>query len=192
MPEDADTPNAANYSVRGEIARGGMGSILEAEDRKLQRTVAMKVMLLDADAGEEEKDRFVREATVLAKLANPNIVPIYDMGRDAEGRWFYTMKLVKGRTLLSILAALRDGDSEVRVNIDKSKVTDAAILADFPDLEEIYISPTATNVERLRPLKKLRYLSLLWNSDAKRPAQTAKEFWKEHDAAKAKKAGGKQ
>ena len=71
-------------------------------------------------------------------------------------------------------------------------MTDADILADFPDLEEIYISATATNVERLRPLKKLRYLSRLWNSDAKRPAQTAEEFWTEHDAAKATKAGGKQ
>ncbi len=99
-----------HYSVGGEIARGGMGNILEAEDRTLGRSVAMKVMKLDAAADIGARARFIREATVLARLEHPNIVPIHELGRDAEGRLFYTMKLVHGRTLQAILKGLREHD----------------------------------------------------------------------------------
>ncbi|MEO6754853.1 MAG: serine/threonine-protein kinase, partial [Chthoniobacteraceae bacterium] len=101
-----------SYAVGGEIARGGMGSILEAEDRKLGRKVAMKVMRLDASSGEDARGRFVREATVLARLEHPNIVPIHELGWDAENRLFYTMKLVQGRTLQAILNGLKAGDAD--------------------------------------------------------------------------------
>ncbi len=93
-----------------EIARGGMGAILEATDQSLDREVAMKVML---DAGESDqvaRQRFLREALVLARLSHPNIVPIHELGRDEQGRRFYTMKLVKGRTLQAILTAIKKGD----------------------------------------------------------------------------------
>jgi serine/threonine protein kinase/WD40 repeat protein len=98
------------YAVGGEIARGGMGSILEAEDRKLRRKVAMKVMRIEASASEDARGRFVREATVLARLEHPNIVPIHELGWDAENRLFYTMKLVQGRTLQAILDGLKARD----------------------------------------------------------------------------------
>src|SRR6266446_9764088 len=93
-------PDALVPHVFGhEIARGGMGSILEAEDCKLPRTVAVKIILSHINADEEQKRRFVNEAAMLAKLAHPNIVPVYDLARDAEGHVYYSMKLVKGRTL---------------------------------------------------------------------------------------------
>ncbi len=89
------------------IAKGGMGAILEASDCKLGRTIAVKVMLSEAGVSEAQKQRFIQEAAVLARLAHPNIVPVYDLGLDAEGELFYTMKLVKGRTLQHILDELR-------------------------------------------------------------------------------------
>ncbi|MBI3881640.1 MAG: protein kinase, partial [Verrucomicrobia bacterium] len=98
------------YEVGHEIARGGMGSILEAEDRKLGRKVAMKVMKLESSASDYARTRFVREATVLARLEHPNIVPIHELGWDADNRLFYTMKLVQGRTLQAILNGLKEGD----------------------------------------------------------------------------------
>ncbi len=105
-------PPSASYSVGGEIARGGMGSILEAQDRKLGRKVAMKVMRLNAAASESARARFIREATVLARLEHPNIVPIHDLGWDSEGRLFYTMKLVQGRTLQAVLNGLKRSDAD--------------------------------------------------------------------------------
>lgn len=98
---------ADNYKVGSEIARGGMGSILEAEDCKLKRVVALKVMLLDASTDASTRQRFLREAEVLAMLAHPNIVPIHDIVWEDGLPLFYSMKMVKGRTLQHILTALQ-------------------------------------------------------------------------------------
>ncbi len=101
---------ADNYQIGHEIARGGMGSVLEAADSKLKRTVAVKIMHLDAAADVSARQRFLREAEVLAQLAHPNIVPIYDIVWEDGLPLFYSMKMVKGRTLQAILNALRDHD----------------------------------------------------------------------------------
>ncbi len=103
---NADTP----YRPGREIARGGMGAILDAHDSKLGRSVAMKI-LLRQQAGEEEKMRFLQEARVLGQLAHPNVVPVHDLGTDEHGRLFYTMKLVQGVTLHDILQLVKAGDA---------------------------------------------------------------------------------
>ncbi|MCD6050118.1 MAG: Serine/threonine protein kinase-related protein [Verrucomicrobia bacterium] len=98
---------AGHYTKGAEIAKGGMGAVLEANDQLLGRTVAMKVVRHDIGDSESIRLRFIREATVLARLEHPSIVPIYEMGRDAEGRLYYTMKKVEGRTLQAILDDLK-------------------------------------------------------------------------------------
>jgi serine/threonine protein kinase/tetratricopeptide (TPR) repeat protein len=101
-------PDASVPFVFGRrIAQGGMGAILEASDCKLGRTIAVKVILSEVECSADQKQRFIQEAAVLGKLAHPNIVPVYDLGRDSEGQLFYTMKLVKGVTLQDILNDLR-------------------------------------------------------------------------------------
>ncbi|MEQ1862137.1 MAG: WD40 repeat domain-containing serine/threonine-protein kinase, partial [Chthoniobacteraceae bacterium] len=104
------TSGADNYVLGAEIARGGMGYILEAEDVKLKRTVAAKLMIFDSDTDEGIKQRFLREAEVLALLSHPNIVPIHDIVWEDGVPLFYTMKRVNGRTLQAILADLRKED----------------------------------------------------------------------------------
>ncbi len=99
-----------SYRPGREIARGGMGAVLDTQDEKFQRAVAMKVMLRGTN--EEGRRRFLQEARVLGQLAHPNIVPVHDLGVDAQGRLFYTMKLVKGVTLRAVLDALKAGDRE--------------------------------------------------------------------------------
>ena len=89
-------PLTGEYTLVREIARGGMGQIYFGEDPQLKRHVAVKVSSV-SEAGEDP--RFSKEAEVLAQLAHPNIVPIHNIGVDAQGRPFYSMKLVKGRTL---------------------------------------------------------------------------------------------
>jgi serine/threonine protein kinase/tetratricopeptide (TPR) repeat protein len=90
-----------HYEIKGEFARGGMGRILLAQDRRLGRTVAIKE--IRADAGPDAPDRFVREALVTARLQHPAIVPVYEAGRWKGGRPFYAMKLVEGRSLEELL-----------------------------------------------------------------------------------------
>lgn len=101
----------STYSPGREIARGGMGAVLDARDNRLGRSVAMKVML-HREAGAAERQRFLQEARVLSQLAHPNIVPVYDLGADAQGRLFYTMKLVQGVTLHDMIEKLKTGDKE--------------------------------------------------------------------------------
>jgi len=99
----------AAYTTGREIARGGMGAVVDARDNRLGRSVAMKVML-HREAGAAERQRFTQEARVLSQLAHPNIVPVYDLGADAQGRLFYTMKLVQGATLHEVIGQLKAGD----------------------------------------------------------------------------------
>ncbi len=87
-----------------------MGSITQATDRTLNRAVAMKI--LRHQGHEISESRFAREAMVLARLEHPNIVPIHDFGRRADGSVFYTMKLVRGETLSSIITGIRNGQAE--------------------------------------------------------------------------------
>ena len=107
---DPDAPVPFVFGKR--IAQGGMGAILEAQDCKIGRTIAVKLMLSELNVDEDQKQRFINEAAVLGRLEHPNIVPIHDLGRTSAGDLYYTMKLVKGRTLKDILHAIRDGDAE--------------------------------------------------------------------------------
>ncbi len=111
------------YTLVKEIARGGMGQIYFGEDPQLKRQVAVKVSSVSYGG---EDPRFSKEAEVLALLAHPNIVPIYNVGVDAQGRPFYSMKLVKGRTLQAVLNALKDGNTEAT-----KEYTQAALLTVF-------------------------------------------------------------
>jgi tRNA A-37 threonylcarbamoyl transferase component Bud32/tetratricopeptide (TPR) repeat protein len=101
------------------IAKGGMGEIHLAKDGELEREVAVKVSTVSEGAVDP---RFTKEARVLANLAHPNIVPIHTMGVDSAGRPFYSMKLVKGRTLQSVLNAVRDGEDAAVAEFTRAKL----------------------------------------------------------------------
>lgn len=86
------------YRLLERVARGGMGVVYAAEDEKLQRRVALKV--LDAPGADRDlANRLIREAQVLARLEHPGIVPVHDVGTLHDGRVFYTMKFVQGQRL---------------------------------------------------------------------------------------------
>jgi serine/threonine protein kinase/WD40 repeat protein len=107
-PSADEASTHCKYTLVREIARGGMGQIYFGEDPQLKRNVAVKVSSV-SEAGEDP--RFSKEAEVLAQLAHPNIVPIYNIGVDAQSRPFYSMKLIKGRTLQAVLNLIQDGDA---------------------------------------------------------------------------------
>jgi serine/threonine protein kinase len=89
------------YRLGGEIARGGMGAVVRAVDRDIRREVAVKFLLDQSDEG--QRARFLEEARVTGQLEHPNIVPIHQVGVHADGRCFFSMKMVKGRSLADIL-----------------------------------------------------------------------------------------
>ncbi len=81
------------YHVRRFVARGGMGEIWLAEDRQINRQVALKKLRSDRP---ELQDRFGVEAQITGQLEHPAIVPVHELGQDPEGRSFYVMKFVRG------------------------------------------------------------------------------------------------
>ncbi len=104
----ADPPS--RYDLGRPFARGGVGAIHSAEDRALTREVAYKVLLPHRADEQQYRIRFVREARLTAQLQHPNIVPVHDLGVDAGGRLFFTMKRIRGRSLASVFSDLRAGD----------------------------------------------------------------------------------
>src|SRR5438128_408303 len=87
------------YDVRAALGRGGMGEVLLVEDRDLHRHVAMKVLLPEPAADREARLHFLAEAQTTSQLEHPGIPPVHDLGVGADGRLWFTMKLVRGRTL---------------------------------------------------------------------------------------------
>jgi len=104
---------ATRYRLEGEIGHGGMGAVLGVWDEDLRRHLAMKVMLAkSAGATPDPKllARFLEEAQVTGQLDHPGIVPVHELGLDAEGRVYFTMKLVKGKTLRDVFDELARGE----------------------------------------------------------------------------------
>jgi eukaryotic-like serine/threonine-protein kinase len=90
--------SSTKYTFIKELGRGGMGAVYLAEDRELNRLVAIKV-LNTPEISEDMRNRMVREAQIIAGLEHPGIVPVHDVGTLPDGRVFYAMKFVRGSRL---------------------------------------------------------------------------------------------
>ncbi|QSH40149.1 serine/threonine-protein kinase [Lentisphaerota bacterium ZTH] len=115
IPELTTKPKDKYKFVRS-IGFGGMKAILQVRDRDTTRSVAMAIIPDYDDRPREDVARFIREARITARLEHPNIVPIHDIGVDSSGSPYFTMKLLRGRTLSMILSKLKNGDEEVLEN----------------------------------------------------------------------------
>jgi tetratricopeptide (TPR) repeat protein/tRNA A-37 threonylcarbamoyl transferase component Bud32 len=88
---------ADRYLLERELGRGGMAIVYLAEDRRHQRRVALKVLRPEL-AASVTGERFLREITTAARLAHPNILPLFDSG-EADGTLYYTMPYIEGESL---------------------------------------------------------------------------------------------
>ena len=102
------------FEDQGEIGRGGTSSIRRVHDKNLLRQVAMKVLDPALANRPRAMQGFLEEAQITAQLEHPGVVPVHDMGIDADGTRYFTMTLVRGRTLSDWIAAHEDlGTPEV-------------------------------------------------------------------------------
>ncbi len=110
------------YKFIRSIGFGGMKGVLLVHDRDTGRDVAMAIMPDFRDRPARDLNRFVREARITASLEHPNIVPVYDIGIDALGSPFFTMKYLHGSTLAAILHKLRTRNAEVMNEYPQSRL----------------------------------------------------------------------
>ena len=94
------------YEIHSRIGRGGMADVFLARDRLLDRPVAVKVLFPEYAADPNFVERFRREATAASNLTHPNIVGVFDFGRQG-GTYFIVMEYVNGRTVADILRSRR-------------------------------------------------------------------------------------
>ena len=94
-PEDI----GERYRVIRPHARGGLGEVFLALDPELDRQVALKELQSFHADDPVSQSRFLREARVTGRLEHPGIVPVYGLGRHADGRPYYAMRLIEGETL---------------------------------------------------------------------------------------------
>jgi serine/threonine protein kinase len=125
--EKAAVPNltGTRYTLAERVGRGGMGVVYAAIDQTLGRRVALKVLNAAHQSGELAQ-RLIREARVLASLEHPGIVPVHDVGTLADGRVFYTMKLVEGRRLDQHIVTVASRQDRLRLFL---RICDAVAFA---------------------------------------------------------------
>jgi hypothetical protein len=123
----ADDPTRASgvYAFGEVLGRGGMGEVLLAHDRRIGRDVAVKRLRSGAPT-QDETARFLREARIQARLDHPAIVPVYELGRDPQGRPYFTMKRLAGTTLADLLGLPLMRQRLLRAFVDVCRAVDFA------------------------------------------------------------------
>ena len=127
LRESANIPNLSGtrYVLLEHVAHGGMGVVYTAQDEKLGRRVALKVLDVPDRSG-QLAHRLIREAQVLARLEHPGIVPVHDVGTLEDGRVFYTMKFVEGKRLDKHIEAVASVPDRLRLFL---RICDAVAFA---------------------------------------------------------------
>src|SRR5205814_6565353 len=90
------------YEIRSQLGKGGMGEVYLAQDSRLDRKVAIKILPSEVASNQERMRRFVQEAKAAAALNHPNIAHIYEIG-ETEGTHFIAMEFVDGSTLRELI-----------------------------------------------------------------------------------------
>ena len=117
----------AGFRLEELLGRGGMGAVYRAEDVRLGRKVALKLLVPELAESERFRERFFRESKVAASLDHPHIVPIYAAG-EADGRLYLAMRYVEGYDLRQLIAreAPLDPDRAMRLIEQVGDALDAA------------------------------------------------------------------
>lgn len=113
---------SGKYKFIRSVGFGGMKAVIQVKDRDTTRNVAMAIIPDASDRPQSDINRFVQEARITARLEHPNIVPVHDIGVDTNGAPYFTMKLLRGRTLSAILRKLREDNYKTLKEFDLTRL----------------------------------------------------------------------
>src|SRR6266478_8600806 len=114
-----------HYQVLSLLGSGGMGEVYLAEDTRLKRQVAVKLLPAELTANGDRLRRFEQEAQAASALNHPNIITVYDIGESEAGR-FIVMELVAGRTLRAIISEDNSPETALALGTQMAKALSAA------------------------------------------------------------------
>ena len=119
--ENIESPSVAavnfweKYTIQSQLSVGGMGQVLHAKQKSLNRDVAIKI--INAPGDEEAVQRFFLEASLTAKLQHPNTIRIFDFGQTDDGTMFLVMELLNGKSIKQIVKENNKMDVELAFKI---------------------------------------------------------------------------
>ena len=152
----------SHYRIVSKIGAGGMGEVYLAEDTRLDRQVAVKLLPSEFTQDADRVRRFMQEAKAASALNHPNIITVYDIGESEAGR-FIVMELVAGRTLRAVIAEDNSLETLLRLGIQMTKALSAAHAAGIthrdikPDnimvRDDGYVKVLDFGLARLAPLR---------------------------------------
>jgi serine/threonine-protein kinase len=142
------------YRILDRIGKGAMGVVYAAQDERMGREVALKVLMADLDGDPDMRARFFREAQVAAKLVHKNVVTIFDLGEE-DGRLFIVMELLRGDTLHDYL---RQHTLELEDKVDLTiQICDGLSVASAAGIFHRDVKPGNLFIQRDGPLKILDF-----------------------------------
>ena len=173
LPEKLN-PNT-RYLFLSTIAKGGKSIIKACKDRHLNRIVAYKTLRPEFQNDDVEITRLLREARVSAMLQHPSTMPIYELGRDNQGHYYFTMKLVHGYTLREIMDYRERYDLSQLIDVIED-VAHALAYAHDHGVAHRDIKPENILVGRYGEVLLLDWgLAKVWGKDGTTPAEETSE-----------------
>lgn len=125
MAELSPNSTVSHYHIVSKLGAGGMGEVWLAEDTRLDRKVALKILPAEFTQDSERVRRFTQEAKAASALNHPNIITVYDIGECETGR-FIVMELVAGKTLRSVIASDNSIDTLFTLGAQMARALSAA------------------------------------------------------------------
>ena len=101
------------YEEFRQVNSGGKADLFVCHDTNLGRPVMLKKLRKDVKDYDRELERLLREARITSQLQHPATVPLYELGQDDSGQWFFAMKKIEGQTLFEIIVGLAQRNPEV-------------------------------------------------------------------------------
>lgn len=110
------------YTHFRSLNEGGKASLVSCKDTNLGRRVVLKMLRPELSGDNVELRRLIREARITAQLQHPATVPLYELGQNDEGDWFFAMKKIEGHTLFEIIVGLSKRDAQIEEHFDLNRL----------------------------------------------------------------------